>query len=454
MSSGLPGGLIKMRNYKKFVIVLVSILLFVFSLMCKNLNVPQKLTLGIFFIALVFWVSEIIPLYLTSFLILFLECVLLSKFGGLSYKKIVASFFSPILLLFLGGFVIALAMKTYRIEEWIAQGILKRVGNKPFSILLGFMVVTAFLSMWMSNTATTALMIAVALPLIKKLGKFRKALILGIPFSASLGGMGTPIGTPPNAIAIDTIRKVTNLTFAHWVIKTLPLVLIMILITSLILYILFPPEVKEIEFRFKEEITIKGKSLYVLIIVAFTVLMWLTSFLHKISSSIIAILPIILLFGLGFLKKEHFRQLEWDILILMGGGLSLGFAIKETKLASKIIEILGISNLSGFFIIVFFVLITGVLSNFMSNTSATALIMPIAISAVSSFNSSFIVTIAMAISLAASSALVFPISTPPNAIAYGSGYIKLKDMMKAGFIINLLSLLLILITSLTWWKLV
>jgi len=176
--------------------------------------------------------------------------------------------------------------------------------------------------------------------------------------------------------------------------------------------------------------------------------------MHKISSSIVAILPIILLFGLGFLKKEHFRQLEWDILILMGGGLSLGFAIKETKLAGKIIEILGISNLSGFFIIVFFVLITGVLSNFMSNTSATALIMPIAISAVSSFNSSFIVTIAMAISLAASSALVFPISTPPNAIAYGSGYIKLKDMMKAGFIINLLSLLLILITSLTWWKLV
>ncbi len=433
---------------KKLFIFSIAVVLFLASFVVPDISPAQKTALGIFMVALVLWVSEVIPLYLTSILILFLECVLLTPVSGIGYRKFISAFFSPILLLFLGGFTIAAGMKKFGIEEIIAQQMLKKIGKKPYSVLLGFMLVTAFLSMWMSNTAATALMITVALPLMQKIGRFKKALILGIPFAASIGGMATPIGTPPNAIAMDFIKRTgKGITFAEWMLRTIPFTLLLLVISSLVLYFIFSPGVKTLPLELKNEQKLKGKGTIVLSIVSITIILWLLSPLHKISSSVIALIPIILLFGGGFLRRDDFRNLEWDILVLMGGGLALGKAISSTGLGEWLVKSSGISELSGYLIMGAFIIITALISNFMSNTSTTALVMPLAVSAL---NVHFM---PLAIALSASSALVLPISTPPNAIAYGSGYLKIKDMTITGSIVNTIAVILIYFSALTWWRL-
>ncbi|RKZ21849.1 hypothetical protein DRQ16_03050 [bacterium] len=411
-----------------------------------HLTLPQQIALGIFFLAVVLWISEIIPLYATSIIILLLEAVLLPRVMDVSYKKFLHAFFSPVILLFLGGFTLARGMSVYGIEEIIARSIIRRVGKNPYAVLLGFMSVSAFLSMWISNTAATALMIAVAMPLLKKNESLRKPLILGIPFSASIGGMGTPIGTPPNAIALEAMRKLgEDVSFPVWMLRGLPMVIVLVLFASFILKLIYRPEEKEIEFEEEEVLLLEAKGKAVLATLAVTVLLWLTTSLHHISSSIIALIPIAVFFGTGLLSREDFRRLEWDVLILMGGGLALGEAISVTGLDKLFAGYLGASG-NPALITAIFVAFTAIISNFMSNTSATAIIMPLAISLPSPG------LLPIAIAFAASSAMVLPISTPPNAIAYGSGYIKVRDMAFPGFIINLFSALFIYISSLTWWK--
>jgi len=425
---------------KKILVAILAITLFAAAFFVPSIDAAQKVALGIFFVAIVLWVSEVIPLYVTSLIILFLEAVVLTPVSGISYQKWVGSFFSPILLLFLGGFVLASGMKAYRIDEAIANATLSRIGDKPYTVLLGFMVITAVLSMWVSNTASTALMIAVALPLIERAGRFKKAIILGIPFSASLGGMGTPIGTPPNAIAIGALKRMgMTMTFTRWMIRTIPLVIVLVLMASAVLYLLFPPEAKRLILARREKITIRGRALAVFVIVIATALLWILSPVHGISSNIIA------LFGSGILGRERFRQLDWDVLVLMGGGLALGEAIGETGLGRWFMGVAGVEGMSAALALGIFVLITALLSNIMSNTSATALILPIVISTLTGSGVPF------AIALTASAALVFPISTPPNAIAYGSGHIKIKDMALAGAVINLVAVIIIYFLSLNLW---
>jgi sodium-dependent dicarboxylate transporter 2/3/5 len=431
---------------RKILIALLAVGLFAAAFFVPSIDAAQKVALGIFFVAIVLWVSEIIPLYVTSLIILFLEAVVLSPVSGISYQSWVQSFFSPTLLLFLGGFVLASGMKAYRIDEVIANVTLSRIGDKPYAVLLGFMVVTAVLSMWVSNTASTALMIAVALPLIDRAGRFKKAIILGIPFSSSIGGMGTPIGTPPNAIAIGALKKMgMTMTFTQWMIRTVPLVIVLILMASAVLYLLFPPETKRLILASRERIAIKGKSLTVFLVVIVTALLWILSPLHQISSSIIALFPVIALFGTGLLGRERFRQLEWDVLILMGGGLALGEAIGETGLGHWFMGVAGVEGMSPALALGIFILVTALLSNIMSNTSATALILPIVISTLTGTGVPF------AIALSASAAMVFPISTPPNAIAYGSGHIAIKDMAVAGLMINFIAIVAIYFLGLYLW---
>jgi len=431
---------------KKIFVAILAIALFSVAFFVPSIDAGQKVALGIFFVAIVLWVSEVIPLYVTSLIILFLEAVVLTPVSGISYQNWVGSFFSPILLLFLGGFVLASGMKAYRIDEAIANATLSRIGDKPYPVLLGFMVITAVLSMWVSNTASTALMIAVALPLIERAGRFKKAIILGIPFSASLGGMGTPIGTPPNAIAIGALKRMgTTVTFTQWMIKTIPLVIILVLMASAVLYLLFPPETQRLILARREKIVIRGRGLTVFVIVIVTALLWILSPIHRISSNIIALFPVIALFGSGLLGRERFRQLDWDVLVLMGGGLALGEAIGETGLGRWFMGVAGVGGMSAALALGIFVLITALLSNVMSNTSATALILPIVISTLTGSGVPF------AIALSASAALVFPISTPPNAIAYGSGRIKIKDMALAGAVINLAAIIIIYFLSLNLW---
>ncbi len=434
--------------WRKILPFVVALVVFILTLQVTVFDLPQRIALGILGIAVILWVTEVIPLYVTSFIILLLTTTVLARTLQMEFKPFLHAFFSPILLLFLGGFVLARAMHVYEVEELIANTILRHVGKRPYPVLLGFMVTTAFLSMWMSNTASTALMLAVALPVIKHAKEFSKSIVLGIPFAASIGGMCTPIGTPPNAIAIAALREAGYpMPFIEWMARNLPIGLLGIFVASVVLYMFYRPTITEIPVTIKR-ISIERNGKFTLAVLILTIVLWLTTRLHGVSSHIVALIPVVLFFGTGLLKRDDFRNLEWDILMLMGGGLALGEAIRVTGLGTRIVELLGIGNFSPFMVLIMFLVITTVLSNFMSNTSATAVIIPLAMAC-----TGLLPTLPIAIALAASTAMSLPISTPPNAIAYGSGYIKIKDMAVAGTLIGVFILIIIGISAMSWWRL-
>ena len=433
------------EGIKKIIFFLLSLLLFavIYFIPIKDMPRKAQVALSIFSMGAFLWITEAIPLHITSFMILFFLSIFLVPIMKVKYTYFFAPFFSGTIILFLGGFTLARAMKVYKLDEKFADFILKKAGVSPKGILFGFIFTTAFLSMWMSNTATTALMMAVALTIFHKLDPddgFRKALALGIPFSANIGGMGTPIGTPPNAIAIGLLReKGIEVSFVKWMVIALPIELLLLFFMWFLLLKLFPPKRKSIQLSVKDTSSNNAPTMITLITLVITVLLWLTSSIHHIKDAIIAIIPVIILFGTGTLGKEDFYFLGWDILMLMGGGLALGLAAQKSGLNAWLIQASGISSLSPYWVFVGFVALSGIITNFMSNTSTAALIIPIAM-AISGVSPT---VMAVGIALTASSSMLLPISTPPNAIAYGSGVIKVKDMFKAGIIITLLCILLL-----------
>ena len=418
-----------------------------------DLTKAQRINLVIFLVAALLWITEVVPLFVTALIILFLEAVWLQPNApGTSLSTYLSPFFSSVILLFLGGFVLAKALETYKLDEIFAKKILQRTGTKPSSVLFGFMIVTAFLSMWMSNTAITALMIAVALPLVRKVDdkNFTKALLIGIAFSANIGGMGTPIGTPPNAIAMEALKSQgIHLSFTKWLMLALPITLLLLLVTWGILNIFFRSKSQKIEIKFEEQPVIETKGKVILITSVITALLWLTTEIHKIPSSIVALIPIIVYFSSGILERKHFNSLSWDVLILMGGGLSLGKAFNVTGLSKWLVHSIGFEHMSQYAVLAVLVIITIVLTNFMSNTSTAALIIPLALSLEANP-----VAFAISIALSASASMLLPVSTPPNAIAYSSGRLRVKDMFITGLVITTLMGILILTFQYFWVHLI
>lgn len=414
-------------------------------------------TLAVFALALILWVSEAIPLYITSFLIAALLSIFVPEAikhvrpeSTVTYATFLAQFFSPVILLFLGGFVLARGLERYGLDSVLASAILRRVGKRPGAVLAGFMGVTALLSMWMSNTAAAALMIAVGLPLVRSLDQgdpMRIGLLLGIPFAANLGGMATPIGTPPNAIAIAALRNAgADVGFLKWMGAALPPTLLLLVLTWLLILLMYKPRNKELNLVMTKVPKIGWKEWMIIATLALTVLGWLTESLHKIPDAIVALLPAVVFFSLGLLGRKDFRSLEWDVLILMGGGLALGKAVAESGLDKWFVNSLGMGSLHPIALFAGFVLITVVLTNFISNTSAAALVIPLTAGLAGTGNSMIV-----GIALAASASMLLPVSTPPNAIAFGSGLLKVKDMFKTGIIVAIIAIAVVLCFGLWIW---
>lgn len=415
-----------------------------------SLAEPARRVLFIFVIAALFWALEVIPLYATSLIIIILEILLLCRPGGImgmnesGYNIFLVPFGSSIIILFFGGFILAQALQKYHLDEWIARHLLKLFGSKPYFLMLGFMITTAFLSMWMSNTATTAMMLAMVLPLLKQLDHkdhFRTALILAIPFAANVGGMGTPVGTPPNAIAIGILAdNGVYLNFIAWMKMAVPLVIVILFIISLILLMLFPSKNKEIIFTIKEREKFDSKSKFVGLISIFTVLLWLTSSFHKIPSAVVALLSVGLFFITGLLDKEDFKEISWDVLILMWGGLALGKGMEISGLTKWTIG-LPLFQQHGFLLVAMFCFLAIILSTFISNTATANLLIPV----VMAIPKEDPVVLATVVALGCSLAMALPVSTPPNAMAFSSGMLKSRDMMLSGIIVSAISAILILI---------
>lgn len=435
-------------NKKKVISIFIGVAaaIIVYFIPLGGIPPLAKKCLSIFVLAAVFWITEAIPLYVTSFVILFLETILLST-PEIPYKIFVYPFFSPVIILFMGGYILSTALHKYKIDIILAKNILNTFGKKPAWITFGLMAVTAFLSMWMSNTATTAMMITVSLPIIYSLDKddnFRKLIILSIPFAANLGGMATPIGTPPNAIALETLRNLPGvgaISFLGWMKFGLPVSIILLFIAWIVLLLFFKPKLNSYSFDVTIENKLSNKSKFVIVITVITILLWLTSFKHKLPDAVTALLPIIIFLAFGILNAKDFRSIGWDVLMLLGGGLSLGVAMTKSGLSTWLIAQISFDSLPDFAALGIISTITITLSSFMSNTATTNLLMPI----VTKIPTIAPLAAAIATALAASCAMVLPISTPPNAIAYGSNELKVKDMVKAGIVIGIISLLVLIL---------
>ncbi|VAX35853.1 Sodium-dependent anion transporter family [hydrothermal vent metagenome] len=411
---------------------------------------PARRILFVFIIASLFWAFEIVPLYATSMLVVLLEIILLCRPGGVlgmdesGYKVFLLPFASPIIILFFGGFVLASAFQKYAIDKFIATHLLKLFGNKPYFLMLGFMLTTALLSMWMSNTATTAMMVAMILPLLKQLDKndpFRTGLILAIPFAANIGGMATPVGTPPNAIALGILADYgIHLTFIAWMKMAVPLSILLLGGTSILLYTMFPSHNKMLNFNIPKIEIIGAKTKGTMLIAVITILLWLTSGLHGIPSAVIALFAAGMFSLTGLLNQDDFKNINWDILILMWGGLALGKGMQISGLTDWVVS-LSIFQQQGFILVAVFCLLGVVLSTFMSNTATSNLLIPIVMVIPGESSIMLATTIALACSLA----MALPVSTPPNAIAFSTNMLKSKDMLKAGTIVSLVSVIMIIL---------
>ena len=417
-------------------------------------DLPTRVSAGIFALALILWMTEAVPLYVTSFLILFFNSAFLAPLVPIKHTVFLAPFFSDIIALFLGGLLLAEAGHKYHIDEWFADWILRFAGSKPRNILLAMMVTTATLSMWMSNTATTAMMLLIAGAIIVPLGEesnFSKAFFVGIPFSANLGGMMTPVGTPPNAIAMQAINNFRpgTMTFLDWMLVSCPLVIILLFMLWGLLLIQHPPPKTRITARPDFHIRFNWQTITVMSVFFLTVLLWLSKDLHGLSSGTVALVPAIVFLSTTILDKRDFKNIAWDVLFLVGGGLSLAVAMEEGGLNDFLIQQIPFGELNLSSLMLVFIFVGAILTTFMSNTATANLIVPLAfiIPGISGL------PLAIGTALAVSATMIMPISTPPNAIAYSSGILTMKDMVQTGFIISLLAIALILTLGFGWWRL-
>lgn len=423
-----------------------------------SMSRPAGVALCILTVAAVLWVTEAVPLFVTSFLILFLNIVwmvpLLAKTATpVSAARFTAPFFSDVILLFLGGFVLSAAFRRYGVDERLARAVLQRTGDRPESLLMGVMATTAFLSMWMSNTATTAMMLGLAGPLLTQVAAtdpFRKALTLGIPFAANIGGLGTPIGTPPNAIAVQVMTQTGSApSFAAWITMAAPMFAIMLFVTWRLLLHLHPTGLRRVAFPAVPSTEFDARGAFVAAIAVLTIGGWLTSGLHGLSSGTVALVPVITFFSLRILKPADLRQLPWDVLILAGGGLSLGVAASSSGLAAWVVSHVPVGEAPLVIVALGFALVASVMSTFMSNTATANLLIPMAVSLPVGLERPILCLVAFA----CSASMALPVTTPPNAMAFGSGHIQVRDMVWPGGLATLVGILAAVL-SVFWWRLV
>ena len=432
----------------------------------EGLTVIQKRVIALFVFAALMWMFEIIPNWTTSLLVIVIALLTISdkglgflcntKYGTLvSYKSLMASFADPVVMLFLGGFVLAIMAEKYGLDVTLARILLKPFGNRPKMVLLGFLVVIAVFSMFMSNTATAAMMLAFLAPVLAVLPKDDKGrigLALAIPVAANLGGIGTPIGTPPNATAVRFLAESGHeVTFMEWSVRMIPFVIIMILVAWVILGIFFPFKSDKVELRIPESKRKKDWKTYVVwVTFVGTILLWATESLTGINSNIVALIPLSVLTMTGIFTSEDVKEINWSVLWLVAGGFALGTALQGSGLAKVLIEAIPFGSMPVLLVFIIAGLVCYFLSNFISNSATAALLIPILIVVAEGMadpsaanNAEFMAiggTYAMIsfIAVCASLAMIFPISTPPNAIAASTGLVETKDMAKVGVIIGVI----------------
>ncbi len=422
----------------------------------------EQRVLALFVLAALFWILEPIPIFATSVLIIVLELILISNAGLqpmrqdatgaalpnlIDYREIMGTFASPVILLFLGGFFLAMSAVKFRLDQSLAAVLLRPFGQKPKRLLLGIMAITAVFSMFMSNTATTAMMLAVlapVLPLLAPGDRGRVVFVLGVPLAANIGGIVTPIGTQPNAIALKYLTGEDTIGFGQWMSFGVPLVLLLLLGIWLLLITLYPARTPALELKFKTRFLRTPKAYIVYATFVVTVLLWLTDFWHGMNSYVVSMIPVAVFLSFGIIGKEDLKNISWDVLWLVAGGIALGLALEKSGLATRLVTLIPFSGLSAMTVLAVAALVGLVMANFMSNTGTANLLLPIVAalgtSGLALESTGGIAGIILGVTLSISLGMSLPISTPPNALAHAGGDIQTSDMARAGVIIGLAGL--------------
>ena len=453
-------------NVKKHVlapltIALVAFLWFVPSTFfgIDGLTVIQQRTIALFAFAALMWMFEIIPAWATSVSTVVLLLLAISNKGFtnpemgelVNFKEIMAAFADPTIMLFLGGFVLAIMASKVGLDVYLARILLKPFGTKPQMVLLGFLVLISVMSMFMSNTATAAMMLAFLAPVLKTLpenGGGRVSLAMSIPIAANIGGLGTPIGTPPNAIAIGQLAKDgIEIGFGEWMLRMVPVVIIMILFAWVLLMLLFPFKVKKIEITIDGDVKRDWKFWTVTVTFLVTILLWMTGEITHLNSTIVALIPFAVFAVLGIFTRDDFAKVDWHVLWMVAGGFALGTAMNKTGLAAALVEAIPFGTWSPLVVLIVAGFVGWLLSNFIANSSAANLLVPILATVAIAMKDTLAVyggvtTLLVCVAASTSFAMLFPISTPPNAIASSTGLIKTHDMTKVGLIVGILGIAL------------
>lgn len=424
-------------------------------------------TLFILLFAAGLWVSEAIPAFAVSLLVIALEIVLLgfSDFnfssGSKAWEYYLNPWSSPLIFLFLAGFIMASAASKTKLDLWLAKSVLFFVGGRPKNIISGLIAITFVLSMFISNTATAAMMMTVLTPLllhIKPSNPFSKAMLLSVVIGANLGGMATIIGTPPNAIAVG-ILGANAPSFIGWMGYALVPSVVVALLLRLLILKLYPSDEPYIHLRSIKEVdhfddstkqfskipTIPSwKKVVTIAIFSMTILMWLTGPLHNIPTTVISFIPIIGFTLFGIIDADDICKIRWDVIILIIGGLSLGLAVSKTGLDLWFASLISVEDMSIFMLIIVFAYMVVVISNFMSNTAAANIMLPIVVAIAMTISVEGSVLAVIAVALSASFAMSLPVSTPPNAIVYASNKISSKDFLILGIVTAIIGPLVVL----------
>jgi sodium-dependent dicarboxylate transporter 2/3/5 len=462
-------GEVQRKLFKALFVIFVTLLLWnlpASAFGIDGLNVVQQRIIAIFVFATLMWILEVVSSWATSVAIIVMMLLFTSNSGIafmcdeevvgplLSYKGVMSCFADPVIMLFIGGFILAIAAGKTGLDAQLAKVLLKPFGSKSDNVLLGFLLITALFSMFVSNTATAAMMLTFLAPVFKQLppeGKGRIAMALSIPVAANLGGMGTPIGTPPNAIAIKYLNDPDGLNlglgFGQWMMFMVPLVAVLLFFSWWLLRTLFPFSQKTVKLEIEGGMK-KDRQTYIVIVTFLaTVLLWVCEKWTGINSYTVALIPFVVFAMTGIITKYDLEEINWSVIWMVAGGFALGYGLNASGLAELAVKSIPFGDFSPFIILVISGIVCYLLSNFISNSATAALLMPILTVVCTAMGDKLAPiggtpTVLIGVAVAASSAMILPVSTPPNALAFSTNLVHQNQMAKVGIIVGVVSMLL------------
>ena len=415
-----------------------------------------KISTALLFAVAALWLTELVPLSAGALAI----PVIIVISAVTDASTVFQPFFHPIVVLFFAGFLLAEGMRRTGIDRWIALNILRRTSLKPAFLMLTMMVLTAFLSMWMSNTASVAIIIPIALVVMERIPdnvgdkSFHRALILGVAYAATVGGIGSAIGTPANILAMTYLNEFTEtyMSFIDWFAYGIPIVILMLPVIWLFLILAF-----RVKFHhsgqhlshdsYVEELKQMGefnKDQYLIIIVFIAIMgLWLTERFHHIHASIIALAGVLILFFSKTIKKDDLNKINWDALLTFGGGLALGNMLVLTGVSDWIaLHLMGLTDQPPLLVVFIVAALTLLIGAFISNTACAAMLIPIAIPLAQIIHLDPRLLVAV-IAIASSIDFALVVGTPPTMMAYSTGFFQVKDIFKRGVVLDLIGILIL-----------